>query len=74
MWVAPAARGLGVERRILSELERHGRRRGVRLLRLETNKALREATSLYRSAGYVEVGPFNHEPYADHWFEKRLAR
>jgi DNA-binding MarR family transcriptional regulator/GNAT superfamily N-acetyltransferase len=74
MWVAPAARGLGVGRRILSELERHGRRRGVRLLRLETNKALREATSLYRSAGYVEVGPFNHEPYADHWFEKRLAR
>jgi hypothetical protein len=27
---------------------------------------------LYRSAGYVEVDAFNDEPYAQHWFEKRL--
>jgi hypothetical protein len=27
---------------------------------------------MYRSAGYVEVGAFNREPYADHWFEKRV--
>ena len=73
MWVAPTARGLGVGRRILSELEEHARRRGVTLVRLETNKTLREATSLYRSAGYVEVDRFNDEPYAHHWFEKRLA-
>jgi len=73
MWVAPAARGLGVGRRILTELERHARRRGAGLLRLETNQTLREATGLYRSAGYVEVDRFNDEPYAHHWFEKRLA-
>jgi hypothetical protein len=29
---------------------------------------------MYRSAGYVEVEPFNEEPYAHHWFEKRLSR
>jgi hypothetical protein len=28
---------------------------------------------LYRSAGYKEVDAFNDEPYAHHWFEKRLA-
>jgi DNA-binding MarR family transcriptional regulator/GNAT superfamily N-acetyltransferase len=72
MWVAPTARGLGVGRRIVGELERHAGLRGVRLVRLETNQALHEAASLYRSAGYVEVAPFNDEPYAHHWFEKRL--
>jgi DNA-binding MarR family transcriptional regulator/GNAT superfamily N-acetyltransferase len=73
MWVAPSARGLGVGRRILHELEDHARRRGADVVHLETNKALGEAASLYRSAGYVEVDPFNDEPYAHHWFEKRLT-
>jgi DNA-binding MarR family transcriptional regulator/GNAT superfamily N-acetyltransferase len=72
MWVAAPARGLGVGRRILGELEERARERGVGLVRLETNRSLREATSLYRSAGYAEVAAFNDEPYAHHWFEKRL--
>jgi DNA-binding MarR family transcriptional regulator/GNAT superfamily N-acetyltransferase len=72
MWVAPQARGLGVGRRILSELEDHARRGGATVVHLETNKTLTEAVSLYRSAGYVEVAPFNDEPYAHRWFAKRL--
>jgi hypothetical protein len=43
------------------------------VVRLETNKALAEAISLYRSAGYHEVDAFNDEPYAHHWFEKQLV-
>jgi DNA-binding MarR family transcriptional regulator/GNAT superfamily N-acetyltransferase len=74
MWVAPTARGLGVGRRILSELERHAGERGVSVVRLETNRSLTEAGSLYRSAGYAEVDAFNDEPYAHHWFEKRLGQ
>ena len=73
MWVANSSRGLGVGRRILSELERHARQRGIALLRLETNRNLKEAISLYRSAGYVEVDAFNSEPYAHHWFAKDLT-
>jgi DNA-binding MarR family transcriptional regulator/GNAT superfamily N-acetyltransferase len=73
LWVAPATRGLGVGRRVLSELEAHARRNGADVVHLDTNRALRAATALYRSSGYVEVEPFNDEPYADHWFEKRLA-
>ena len=73
MWVAPEARGLGVGRRILSELEDHARRRGAEVVHLETNKTLTEAVGLYRSAGYVEVEPFNEEPYAHRWFAKRLS-
>ena len=72
MWVAKSARGLGVGRRLLTELENQAARRGVRTVRLETNKTLVEAISLYRSAGYVEVAPFNDEPYAHHWFAKHL--
>jgi DNA-binding MarR family transcriptional regulator/GNAT superfamily N-acetyltransferase len=72
MWVAPSARGLGVGRRILDALEQQARDRGVRTVRLETNRALGEAIGLYRASGYAEVAAFNTEPYADHWFSKRL--
>ena len=72
MWVAETARGLGVGRRLLTDLEAHAAGHGARVIRLETNTTLVEAIGLYRSAGYVEVAPFNDEAYAHHWFEKRL--
>jgi DNA-binding MarR family transcriptional regulator/GNAT superfamily N-acetyltransferase len=72
MWVAESARGLGIARRILAELEAEAVRSGASAARLETNKALMEAIALYRSAGYIEVPAFNDEPFAHHWFEKRL--
>jgi DNA-binding MarR family transcriptional regulator/GNAT superfamily N-acetyltransferase len=74
MWVAPAARGLGLGRRLLRELEALAADRGVRAVRLETNRNLTEAIALYRSSGYGEIPAFNDEPYAHHWFEKRLTR
>jgi DNA-binding MarR family transcriptional regulator/GNAT superfamily N-acetyltransferase len=72
MWIAESARGLGIGRRLLSELEVQAANHGAKAVRLETNKTLVEAISLYRSAGYVEVAPFNDEKYAHHWFEKQL--
>ena len=72
MWVAEPARGLGIARRLLAELEADAVANGATAARLETNKALVEAIALYRSAGYVEVPAFNDEPFAHHWFEKRL--
>jgi DNA-binding MarR family transcriptional regulator/GNAT superfamily N-acetyltransferase len=74
MWVAPALRGLGLGRRLLTDLEAHAAASRVRTLRLETNRALDEAIGLYRAAGYREVAAFNDEPYADHWFEKPVDR
>jgi ribosomal protein S18 acetylase RimI-like enzyme len=73
MWIAPQARGMGLGRRLLAELEDHAVAAGSQLIRLETNRTLREAIALYQSAGYREVAAFNDEPYADHWFEKVLA-
>jgi DNA-binding MarR family transcriptional regulator len=73
MWVAESARGLGLGRRLLIELEAWAAQRGARAVRLETNRALTEAIALYRSAGYREVPAFNDEPFAHHWFEKELG-
>ena len=72
MWVSSTARGLGLGRRILRELEFQATAHGVNTVHLETNRNLTEAIALYRSAGYHEVPAFNDEPYADHWFEKHL--
>lgn len=74
MWLAQSVRGLGLGRRLLHELEDHARKIGVTLLRLETNRALKEAIALYKASGYVEVDKFSDEAYAHHWFEKRLAK
>jgi DNA-binding MarR family transcriptional regulator/N-acetylglutamate synthase-like GNAT family acetyltransferase len=73
MWVAPPMRGLGIGRRMLAALEGQARELGLTTLRLETNRALVEAQELYRRAGYAAVEPFSVDPYADHWFEKRLT-
>ncbi len=73
MWVAGSVRGLGFGRRMLGALESQARELGLTTLCLETNRALVEAIRLYGRSGYVEVKPFNTEPYADHWFEKHLA-
>jgi DNA-binding MarR family transcriptional regulator len=73
MWVAHAVRGLGFGRRMLGALESQARELGFTTLCLETNRALVEAIRLYQRSGYMEVKPFNTEPYADHWFEKHLT-
>ena len=73
MWVAPDARGLGLGRRLLFELEDQARAAGVEVLHLETNETLAEAIALYRKSGFDEVPAFNSEPYAHHWFEKQLT-
>jgi len=72
MWVADDVRGLGIGRRMLEALEAEAPCLGLDVLRLETNRALGEAIRLYRTAGYQEVPRFNDDPYAHHWFEKRL--
>lgn len=73
MWLAPQARGLGLGRRLLETLEGCAMNRGARTAHIETSSALAEALSLYRSSGWIEVAPFNDEPFADYWFEKQLT-
>ena len=72
VWTAPSARGLGIARRVVRTLEAAAREAGLKTLRLDTNRALTEAHALYRKEGYREIARFDDNPYADHWFEKRL--
>lgn len=58
MYVAPAARGLGLGRLLLQSLEHHAERLGLRCIRLETGVKQPEAIGLYRAFGYVDTGPF----------------
>lgn len=72
MWLHPDLRGRGVGRKLLDALEREARALGHRVVRLDTSRHLDEAIALYRKAGYEEVPAYNENPYAAHWFEKRL--
>lgn len=74
MWVDPACRGLGVARRLLAAAETHAAGMALRRLRLDTSNRQEEALNLYRRSGYREIAAYNDNPYASHWFEKRLGR
>jgi DNA-binding MarR family transcriptional regulator/GNAT superfamily N-acetyltransferase len=73
MWLSRELRGVGLGSRLLHTLETHAADHGIRIVRLETNRALTEAIGLYHQAGYREVAAFNDEPHGDHWFEKELT-
>jgi DNA-binding MarR family transcriptional regulator/GNAT superfamily N-acetyltransferase len=72
MWISSEARGLGLGRRLLQRLEDCALAAGARVARIETSSDLGEALSLYMTAGWTEVAPFNDEPFADRWLEKAL--
>ena len=73
MWVDRPHRGLGIGARMLDALEDEAAALGHRAVRLYTNRSLAEARAMYRSRGYAEIGRYNADPYANHWFEKRLV-
>ena len=58
LYVSPRARGLGLGRRLLAELEDQARREHVPLLRLETGIHQPEALGLFRGAGFRETLAF----------------
>jgi GNAT superfamily N-acetyltransferase len=73
MFVRPEARGFGGGAELLAAAEHAARELGATTVRLDTRHDLVEARRLYARHGYVEIEPYSDNPYADHWFEKRLA-
>lgn len=71
LWIEPAARGLGLARRMMLAVEDTARDLGMTCLQLDTNENLPEAIALYRATGWTGVAPFTGFP-ATHWFEKPL--
>ena len=72
MFVTADARGRGVGRLLLAELERRARG-GHRRMRLYTTEVLVEARGLYARCGYRPVGvAATADGRLDLWLEKRL--
>ena len=72
MYVRPDARSRGVARALLEALEAAARSLGYLAVRLDTGPKQVHALALYRSAGYADVAPYNDNPFACFWGEKRL--
>lgn len=73
LWVRPAARGTGLGRALMVELERRAVELGATEVVLDTNERLAAAQGLYRSSGYEDIPPYNDNPNATHWFRKPLS-
>jgi GNAT superfamily N-acetyltransferase len=73
MFVRPAARSRGVARALLDALELTAKELGYQKVRLDTGPKQIHGLALYRSAGYVDVLPYNDNPFACFWGEKVLA-
>ena len=72
MWVHEDWRGAGLGSRLLRHLEDQARDLGHSLFRLDTNAALTEAIGMYQRAGYRAIDRYNDNPWATHFFEKRI--
>jgi GNAT superfamily N-acetyltransferase len=72
MYVAPEARGRGVGRRVLLELEAQAQWLGATRLVLETGPRQPEALALYRRAGFAEIPNFGE--YAGCEFSVCMAK
>lgn len=73
LWVHADARGLGLGRRLLGEVERQAVARNLRTVRLGTHRVLTEAAALYRTAGYREIPSYGDSPYNQLCFERTVS-
>ncbi|MGO2660344.1 GNAT family N-acetyltransferase [Mycetocola reblochoni] len=72
VFTRPAARGRGVARALMVELEERARGLGAAEIVLDTNDSLTAAGQLYRTLGFDRVEPYNDNPNATAWYAKPL--
>jgi GNAT superfamily N-acetyltransferase len=73
MYVVPEARSRGLAAALLRTLEDAARELGYARVRLDTGPKQVHAQRLYRRTGYVEIEPYNDNPFACFWGEKWLT-
>jgi GNAT superfamily N-acetyltransferase len=59
-------------RRLLAELERLARDKGVQRVRMLSTEVLAEARALYQSSGYSVISTYREDGRRDYWLEKEL--
>jgi GNAT superfamily N-acetyltransferase len=72
-FLAPAFRGRGLGRALLTGVEAVARDLGARRIVLDTASPLTEATRLYVSAGYAPIPRYNDNPHCSAWFGRDLG-
>jgi GNAT superfamily N-acetyltransferase len=79
MWVRPLYRRTGLGRTMLDQLIAEARMAGYESVRLDSPDFMTAAHGLYRSSGFVDIGPYPEseipDQYKPHWvfMEKSLA-
>ena len=66
------ARGRGIGRELLNDLETNARQLGYMRVRLTTGDRQPAALHLFQSAGYAEIPPFTDGAFTTHWMEKSI--
>jgi len=75
LYVAPAARGLGLGRALVEAVIGEAVRIGYCEMRLDTLPTMAEAISLYRAAGFAPIAPYYDTPIAGTlFFARALGR
>lgn len=74
LYVAPAARGLGLGRALVAAVIDGAVRGGYREMRLDTLPTMAEAIALYRAAGFAPIAPYYDTPIAETLFFARALR
>ncbi len=65
LFVRPDWRGRGLGRRLAEDIVTAAKEIGYRAMRLDTEKRLTTAISLYRQMGFAEIGRYYDNPLAD---------
>ncbi|MFF5517791.1 GNAT family N-acetyltransferase [Streptomyces coeruleorubidus] len=73
VFLRESMRGKGGAALLVGSAEDAARALGAGRIVLDTRGDLVEARALYARLGYTETEPHNDEPYAEHWFTKRLT-
>jgi GNAT superfamily N-acetyltransferase len=62
LYVRPAHRGRGIGRLLVASILEEARRRGYRMMRLDTVPGMESAQALYEQLGFREIAPYTDNP------------
>lgn len=65
LYVRPAFRGRGIGRQLVAALIKKAKELGYHVMKLDTQRGMEEAVSLYKAVGFTETGAYTYNPSKD---------